>query len=128
MSTKKLQIIGGLAQSDWNQNDESAAGFIKNRTHWAEEPVTKVETLLEEGTYEFDELGQNIDPIYKKLVDGAELTVTFDNVEYTTIAYATTFPEVGDCVVAGNPAIIGLEENAEDNGQPFAIVYLAWRL
>ena len=31
MKTKKLQIIGGFPQSDWNQNDESAVDYIKNR-------------------------------------------------------------------------------------------------
>lgn len=27
-----------IVQSDWNQNDETAADFVKNKTHWIEQP------------------------------------------------------------------------------------------
>lgn len=30
---------GASVQSDWNQNDESAADYVKNRTHWLEATV-----------------------------------------------------------------------------------------
>lgn len=31
MKTKKLQILGGFPQSDWNQTDETASDYIKNK-------------------------------------------------------------------------------------------------
>ena len=32
-----MDIRGMIAQPDWDQNDESAPDYVKNRTHWAEE-------------------------------------------------------------------------------------------
>ena len=34
---KLIKEFAGKQQSDWNQNDESAQDYIKNRTHWKEE-------------------------------------------------------------------------------------------
>lgn len=34
-----------LARSDWNQNDENDAGYIKNRTHWEEENILDITGL-----------------------------------------------------------------------------------
>ena len=31
MSTKRIQILGGFPQSDWNQVDETKTDFIKNK-------------------------------------------------------------------------------------------------
>ena len=31
MSTRRVQIIGGFPQSDWNQTDETAVDYIKNK-------------------------------------------------------------------------------------------------
>lgn len=31
MSTKRIQIIGGFPQSDWNQTDETNPAYIKNK-------------------------------------------------------------------------------------------------
>lgn len=33
---KTLNVTGGGSQADWNQNDETAADYIKNRTHYEE--------------------------------------------------------------------------------------------
>ena len=40
------------AQPDWNQNDETAVDFVKNRTHWKEETV---EVLFSEDNIDFSE-------------------------------------------------------------------------
>lgn len=52
-------------QSDWNQNDESAQDYIKNRTHWKEENTEKYEKLkltsfLQDGRVHFYSLGGQI--------------------------------------------------------------------
>jgi hypothetical protein len=31
MSTKKLQILGGLPKPDWNEVDETSLSYIKNK-------------------------------------------------------------------------------------------------
>lgn len=50
---------------DWNQNDESAQDYIKNRTHWKEENTEKYEKLkltsyLQDGRSHFHSLGGQI--------------------------------------------------------------------
>ena len=37
--------VGKIKRPDWNQNDESAQDYIKNRTHWKEENTEKYEKL-----------------------------------------------------------------------------------
>ena len=44
---------GGGAQPDWNQNDETAADYVKNRPFYTGDPVETV--LVEESTIEFVE-------------------------------------------------------------------------
>ena len=110
-----------LYQPDWNQTDETAPDFIKNRTHWAKEPVTTTEVIFPEGTYTFSEGSYDIEyPLF--IENNEECVVTWDGVEYTVIA-SKTIVEGMEYIVFGNPAILGLEENPEDNGMPFAGTY-----
>ena len=44
---------GGGVQSDWNQNDDSAADYVKNRPFYTGDPVETV--ILEENTVTFSE-------------------------------------------------------------------------
>ena len=116
--------IGETASPDWNQNDETAPDYIKNRTHWAEDPVTVTEVTMEETTFDgFDEFGTYQAFGAYNFVNGAECVVTWDGVEYTCIAEEINL-EGGTYITMGNPAILDIEENAEDNGQPFGIVYV----
>lgn len=43
MSTKRIQIIGGFPQADWNQTDETQSDYIKNKPTLA---GTTTETAL----------------------------------------------------------------------------------
>lgn len=101
-------------QADWEQNDETAADYVKNRTHWAKEIS---EVYLEENTFTVDaesgififgEPGEHeqikADNIYKVTIDGTE--------------YICTPFEVNGLHCIGNP-IYG--EVGEDNGMPFFI-------
>ena len=36
MSTKKIQIIGGFPQADFNQTDETKSDYIKNKPNFDE--------------------------------------------------------------------------------------------
>lgn len=45
MSTKRVQIIGGFPQADWNQTDETKSDFIKNKPSSIGEVVTDDEVL-----------------------------------------------------------------------------------
>lgn len=105
---------------DFAQNDPSAPDYIKNRTHWAEAPVTTTTEILPESTYEgfvdgYVEFGALSILDFKP---DTEYTVTWDGVEYTVMTKSYL-----NFTICGNPAILGIEENAEDNGQPFGFVY-----
>ena len=57
--------IGKIKRPDWNQNDESAQDYIKNRTHWKEENTEKYEKVkltscLQDGRVHFFSLGGQI--------------------------------------------------------------------
>lgn len=113
---------GGGATPDWNATAEQD-GHILNRTHYEEPPVTTTWTTLEETELEFDEYGVAYLGSDINLADGAECTVTWDGVEYkATCQYVQAYGV--EALVMGNPVLIGVEENPEDNGQPFAIGYI----
>ena len=57
--------INKIKRPDWNQNDESAQDYIKNRTHWKEENTEKYEKLkltsfFQDGRVHFYSLGGQI--------------------------------------------------------------------
>lgn len=110
----------GAVQSDWNQTDETAPDYIKNRTHWAEAPVTTTTVILPERTCEgfADGYWDTADIFMFGFKPDTEYTVTLDGVEYTVMTERYL-----NFTVCGNPAILMIEENAEDNGQPFGFAY-----
>lgn len=89
---KKQDIPGGgsgsgnsqpLATPDWNQNDETAADYIKNRPFYTTDPV---ETELVNRSFAFAEspnLGFYMSPnMGIELIAGETYKVTLDGVEY----------------------------------------------
>ena len=64
-----------LYQPDWNQNDETAANFIKNRTHYTEE---EIKVFLEE----VETTHNSALMITLPIPDDRKLIVTFDGVVY----------------------------------------------
>lgn len=93
---KKQEIPGGgsggsgsgqpLATPDWNQNDETAADYIKNRPFYTTDPVEKE---LVNGTFAFalDSVFNlyMTDGVTIDLIEGETYKVTLDGVEYKTV-------------------------------------------
>lgn len=101
-------------QADWNQNDSTAADYVKNRTHY-----TKMDTVLEYGVLSgFEDPGDgtyvyNL-PYTLDIYDGLKVEVTWDNQVYHLTA---TQPFEGFTFI-GNSIILG----GDDTGEPFFIM------
>lgn len=117
MNNYMKTIISGLKQwvssqkSDWNQNDSSAANFIKNRPFYSEEK----ERVL----FSSDSLSSQEFTLPQPLVEGATYTVIFNGVTYQCLA-----KEYDGYIMIGNNAIYEYDNGVEtDTGEPFAIEY-----
>lgn len=104
-------------QSDYNQNDSTAADYIKNRPFYEGPAVVFDENIktseLEEGT------GLYVWETTNKTVNvnvGAEIEVIFDGVDYTQTV--KDFEGAGTCV--GNGGIV--DGSLEDTKEPFFIL------
>ena len=100
---------GSSVQSDWNQYDETAADFIKNK------PFGDVPTVLYDGTdiAPAEQEGSYILelPLFE-VVEGQPYSVVIDGTKYECVAVSL----FGMINIIGNPSAIG----GEDNGLPFA--------
>ena len=98
-------------QPDWNQNDSTAADYIKNRPFYI--TGTELTSIITEQTVSF-ELNSNTNK-YMAFIDtlnletGKTYRVIFDNVSYDCLAFGD------NTVYLGNPAMMG----GEDTGEPF---------
>ena len=101
---------GGGVQADWNQMDETAADFIKNKPFYDELVDTLPEAQYELGF--FEDLGGYVAmlPIDSQLIDGDDYVVVYNGTAY-------------NCVVQmGALGNIGLMTGGNDTGEPFIIV------
>ena len=102
-------------QADWNQNDETAADYVKNRPFYI---ANVQETILAEDPEMFD---SNTYTVNKGLVEGALYCVVIDGVSYECVARndgsGTLY--IGNQVVAGDWEFL---ETIESN-EPFFIYY-----
>lgn len=101
--------------ADWNQNDETASDYIKNRTHWVEEgiltellPETTVALSNGEGGIT-DDIGLEV---------GKEYIVMYNSVEYTCVAQLFEHEGITAGVAIGQCSIFG----GTDSGEPFIIL------
>lgn len=121
MNNYMKTIISGLKQwvssqkSDWNQNDSSAANFIKNKPFYSEEKervlFSKTIIVLDTGDeIPYVELGSQL-----SLIVGRRYEVTIDGVKYSCVAY-----EYSDwnAICIGNGELVGAPNG---NGEPFLI-------
>ena len=106
--------ITNLPQADWNQNDSTAADYVKNRPFYAGDPVETV--LVEESTIEFVDNGG----LY-----GAEFPSTFSaavgetyKVRWDGSVYECICVEFSGELAIGNLFIAGA---GPDTGEPFLI-------
>lgn len=94
--TGTMKAGGGSVQSDWNQTDESAADFIKNRTHYEGYNSVKFdgEVMLDDTGYaEFLPIG---------LVEGQLYSVLYEGEVYETTAIDLAVLELPGYMAIGN--------------------------
>lgn len=110
--TAELDTIKN-AKADWNQNDETAIDYIKNRPFYT---ISFTENTLLDGTFEFvDNMYQQQNSTIDFETD-KEYTIIFDGVSYNCIAFI-----VEGVPYIGNGAIY--DSNLyPDSGEPFLII------
>ena len=103
-------------QSDWNQNDETAADYVKNRPFYTGNPVETI--LVEEITVAFAEIRGGIyQGKFSSTVSpaiGETYKVSWDGTVYECVCVSIN----GACVI-GNASIVGA---GSDSGEPFAMI------
>ena len=112
------QIVGTFEQiqSDWNQNDETAADYVKNRPFYTGNPVETV--LVEESTVSFAEAhegiyGAEILPMFLATA-GETYTVYWDGTAYECVCVNHMgYPVLGNLSIAFGGG---------DTGEPFVIM------
>ncbi len=117
ISTLSTSGSGGVSvQADWQQNDETAPDYVKNRTHYIEQTFVEVlpETELD-GSTSIDLYGYDL---FSKLIPDAICTVTIDGTPYKTTAIHSTFNSY-EWYVIGNGELIG--EEGGDTSLPFGL-------
>ena len=109
---------GGSVQPDWNQNDSTAADYVKNRPFYSETTET---VLVEESTVSFTSPGggfyyATIQSAFKPTA-GETYKVSWDGATYECVGET-----ISGYTVIGNLSIMGA---GADTGEPFVITPLA---
>lgn len=106
---------GGSVQPDWNQNDSTAADYIKNRPFYTGDPVETA--LIEETTAPFEDSGVGF---YFTLLQstntlsvGETYAVSWDGTLYESVCV-----DANGTLAIGNLSIVG---EGSDTGEPFVI-------
>ena len=107
---------GGSVQSDWNQNDETAADYVKNRPFYIGDPVETV--LVEESTATFT-LNEQIGFYVAQFPSTFEATVgdTY-KVSWDGTIYECVCVDTSGIISIGNLSIVGA---GSDTGEPFVM-------
>ena len=112
--------VANLPQADWNQNDSTAADYVKNRPFYASDPVETV--LVEESTVAFTEneglYGAEFSSNFEATV-GQTYKVSWDGSVYecTCVTFGEApYPFIGNLSILGAGAGAGA-----DTGEPFVM-------
>lgn len=117
-------------QSDWNQNDETSADYVKNRPFYKEtlEPVPLYETAVELSLHSDDIVPfYETNKIHDKITSADKYLVRFDGVDYTCTAvklnngYGLGNLSLLNGAHFARPDCVGSSER-EDTGEPFCII------
>ena len=104
--------VANLPQADWNQNDKTAADYVKNRPFYTGDPVETV--LVEESTATFADTGGLYVadfPLTFVATVGETYKISWDGT-----VYECTLVSLGGVPAAGNLSIMGA---GSDTGEPF---------
>ena len=101
------------AHSDWNQNDNTAAGYIKNRPFYTGDPVETV--FVEESTVPFPDSNNGIYVAQIQLNFAPTVGETY-KVSWDGTVYECTCVDFSGTTVIGNLSIAGA---GSDTGEPF---------
>lgn len=97
-------------QADWNQNDETAVDYVKNRPFYS---IAEEVELLPETTVTFVErYGEEYLPLELVFEEGKQYSVCWNGNEYEVVGV-----NFNDLILIGNLDFIGFE----DTGEPFLI-------
>ena len=105
-------------QPDWNQNDETAPDYVKNRPFYTGGPVETV--IIEERTESFSDSGMGWYSTSFQLEFSATIGETY-KVYWDGAAYECTCVECNGAPVIGNLSIPG---QGPDTGEPFVITVI----
>ena len=97
-------------QPDWNQNDETAADYVKNRPFYTDAVET---VLVEESTVSFEGGFSEFQSTFEATV-GETYKVYWDGT-----AYECPCVDIENNLCIGNPSILG---KGSDTGEPFVMV------
>ncbi len=109
-------------QVDWNQNDENAVDYIKNRTHWSE---TVIKTMLPEqqlnsasmGGADFTSEEEEFVPI-----PGEEYLIILNGETYKSTAYQSWF-SLGTCLGDSRLSIDGTSQDTYPQDVPVFLYF-----
>ncbi len=113
---ESIDISKFVIPADWNQNDETAPDYIKNRPFYTGDPVESV--ILEETTFsDFSNKQYSIGTGLFTLVEGKTYRVTWDGTDYECVG-----KNYSGYIMIGNNKIYAYDGTDEtDTGEPFAI-------
>lgn len=101
--------------ADWNQNDSSAADYVKNRTHWEEEKVIVAERVVSGFSLMQEPIYAVVNPFRMNPVVGGTYTVVWDGVSYDV--------KMRDLDGLGYIGNVNYVNMASGGNIPFAIVF-----
>ena len=107
----------GIARSDWNQNDESAPDYIKNRICY-----DKSYTVLEKTTIAFNDEGGAVFFIRRPIEEDKLYTITIDDAYTYDVVAKHVAIEGNEGIVIGDLGI--LIPGQDINNIPFIMIYL----
>ena len=114
---EKLTNIDGSSstQSDWNQNDETALDYIKNRPFYAGDPEL---TEVFNGNISFNNHASFIN--HFSLLEGETYQVIWNNQEYFCICQKSTIG-ANQFLCIGNTSLAEADSTQWIDGEPFLI-------
>ena len=109
-----VQKIAKIPQPDWNQNDSTAADYVKNRPFYTGDPLETV--FVEESTVPFEDNGG----IYISLIESTFVPTVGETykISWDGTVYECTCADVDGFSILGNLYIVG---KGSDTGEPFVI-------